>query len=109
MLTGALAVETGGTVRFRYTVENTGEDPVELTFRDGGQADCAVFEDDEEVWRWSAGRMFTQAIAHETLAPGDTREFGFEWETTDTGTYTARAELRAQEETCVTETSFSVE
>ncbi|MFD1512079.1 BsuPI-related putative proteinase inhibitor [Halomarina rubra] len=109
MLTGELAVETGDSVRFHYTVENTGEEAVELTFRDGGHADCAVFDGEEEVWRWSAGRMFTQAIGHETLAPGDTSEFGFEWDAPAPGEYTARAELRAQEEACECETTFSVE
>lgn len=108
MLSGELAVETGDTVRFVFAVENTGEKPARLTFRDGGHADCVVFDGDEEVWRWSEGRLFTQAIEHDTLEPGDTRRYGFEWESPASGEYTARAELRAEDD-CTAETTVAVE
>ncbi|MFC5970398.1 BsuPI-related putative proteinase inhibitor [Halomarina salina] len=108
MLTGELAVETDGTVRFVFEVENTGEDPEEVTFRNGGHADCAVYDGDDEVWRWSVGQMFTQAIEHETVEPGETLRYGFEWEPPEPGEYTARAELRPEGD-CTAETTFSVE
>lgn len=108
MLASELAVETGDTVRFVFAVENRGDEPAQLTFRDGGHADCAVFDGDEEVWRWSAGRMFTQAIERETVAPGDTLRYGFEWEPPEPGEYTVCAELRADGD-CTAESTFAVE
>ncbi|MWG35853.1 BsuPI-related putative proteinase inhibitor [Halomarina oriensis] len=109
MLSGELSVETGGSVDVRYTVENTGEESVELTFRDGGHADCVVLDGDSEVWRWSEGRMFTMAMGHETVAPGDSLAFEFEWTPSTTGEYTVRGELRADEEDCRAERTISVE
>ena len=108
MISGDLTVETDDTVRFVFVVENTGDDPAQLTFRDGGHADCAVYDGDEEVWRWSAGRMFTQAIEHQTVEPGETLQFGFEWDVPEPGEYTARAELRAESD-CTAETTFAAE
>jgi len=109
MLTGEISVEAGSTVAIHYTVENTGEDAVELTFRDGGHADCVVFDGDDEVWRWSEGRMFTMAMAHETVAPGDSLDFEFEWTPTAAGEYTVRGELRADETDCPAERRVTVE
>jgi hypothetical protein len=110
VLVSDLSAETDGSVRFHYGVENAGEEPRQLTFRDGGHADCVVLDGDgDERWRWSADRMFTQAIERETLAPGDRREFEFEWETPVAGEFTARAVLRAVDADCAAETTFSVE
>ena len=40
-----------------------------------GQRFDVVIEDDggNEVWRWSAGKMFTMALGQETLGPGNPR------------------------------------
>jgi hypothetical protein len=109
MLTGEIRVEPGETLRLHYTVENTGETATELTFADGGRADCAVFDGDAELWRWSSGRLFTQAVEHDRIEPGGSREFTFEWEPTGPGEYVARGELRAEAVDCPAEATFSVE
>ncbi len=96
-----------GRVAFDYEVENAGE-PVELTFRSGLSADFAVFEDGEERWRASDGRLFTQALRTETLAAGERREFSDAWEDPDPGAYAVVAQLNATGTDAEARAEFSV-
>jgi hypothetical protein len=95
-------------VEFEYTVENAGDAPEELTFRSGLTADFAVLDGGAEVWRASDGRMFTQALQSETIAPGDTTTFPGVWEDPDPGTYTVVAELNTTGADAEARTDFSV-
>lgn len=99
---------TDDAVEFTYTVTNAGDSRVELTFKDAGKADVAVFDGDDEHWRFSDGRMFAQMLSEEALAPGGQMDFQFTWEGPEPGSYTAAAELRCLNQTCETETEFSV-
>jgi hypothetical protein len=109
MLDSSLEVTVGNGVTFRFTVSNGTGGPVELTFPDACRADFAVRRDDgEEVWRWSEGRMFTQAIGHARLEPGEEAVFEEEWPDPEPGDYTAEAVLRATEREVRAETPFSV-
>ena len=63
MLDASLEVTVGDGVAFQFTVVNGGDTPAELTFRDACRADFAVHEDDAEVWRYSDGQMFAQAVS----------------------------------------------
>jgi hypothetical protein len=79
-LVSSLQVETrGDSVRFLLQVTSTATEPVTLTFPSGQSADFMVLQGDRELWRWSADRMFTQAIRTETLAPGETRSYEAVW------------------------------
>lgn len=60
-LQGALDVETDGGVRFSFLVTDAGQTRVELRFRSGMATDIAVRDGGTEVWRFSDGRLFTQA------------------------------------------------
>lgn len=108
MLEGSLHVTVGDDVRFEFVVENTGDDPIEVTFRDGGQADYVVYQEGDEVWRWSDGRMFTQMLQPATFAPGDEAVFEETWPQPDPGSYTAEAMLRVDEVDVSARTPFSV-
>jgi len=92
-LDAVLDVDVGGTVVFTLRVTNTGDEPAELTFRDGRDGDVVVRRDGEAVWRWSDGRLFTQAIRTATLAPGETYGAEYEWAEPTSGDYTAVASL----------------
>ncbi|MEF8812725.1 MAG: BsuPI-related putative proteinase inhibitor [Halovenus sp.] len=96
-LDATLDVEVDGTVTFTFRVTNVGTEPAELTFRSGQDGDVAVRQDGEEVWRWSDGRMFTQAIRTTTLAVGETYETEYEWTEPAPGDYTAVASLAVEE------------
>lgn len=108
MLQTSLDVTVNDTVSFRFTVTNGDDAPVELTFRDAGQADFAVHAGDEEVWRWSDGRMFAQVVQTAHLEPGESATFEGEWSDPDPGDYTAEATLRVRERDVSARTDFSV-
>lgn len=82
-------------VVFEYTVENVGDAPEEVTFRSGLSADFAVSDGDDEIWRASDGRMFTQALRTETVDAGDGRTFSESWDDPEPGEYTVVATLNA--------------
>lgn len=79
-LVSSLQVESfPDSVRFVLQVTNTGDSPVELTFPSGQSFDFVVLDGEREVWRWSAERMFTQALRTETLPAGETRAYQATW------------------------------
>jgi hypothetical protein len=58
-------------IRLRLTLRNPTEREVELTFTSGRTHDAVILgPDGSERWRWSEGRMFTQALSERPLAPG---------------------------------------
>jgi uncharacterized protein YndB with AHSA1/START domain len=109
MLQSTLTAESpDGTAQFSYVVENAGESAVDLTFTSGQQFDIVVTDDGEAVWRWSDGRMFTQAIEELTLEPGDELSFNGTWENPDPGTYEVTGSLAAQSESAEATTTLTV-
>jgi hypothetical protein len=109
-LNGTLDAAVDGDVEFRFTVTNTGPDPVELTFRSGKRADVAVTDTEtgEEVWRWGQNRMFTQAISTVELAGGETLDRSFTWDDPAGGRYEAEATLAANTASVTATTTFTV-
>ena len=126
MLTSTLSVapvEEG--FEFSLTVTNDGGEPVELSFRSGQRFDFVVERaddtdgndadgndadgndtdgndtdgndtDGQEVWRYSDGRLFTQALGRETLDPGESRSYGAIWEGPPAGEYEVRGVVTAE-------------
>jgi hypothetical protein len=122
-LDARLDVSVDDDVSFTLTVTNPTTEHVELTFRNGQTADVVVRADgvgDEAgvgagdgelhdvVWRWSDGRMFTQAIRTETLAPGEQAREEMTWEDPAPGSYTAVATLEANDASAHAENEFEV-
>lgn len=108
-LTGILAAETvDGDVRFRFTVENTGDDARTLSFSDGQRFDVTVTDGDDEAWRFSEGQMFMQMLGSETLEAGESAVYEATWEVPAAGEYEARAELVATDADCEATTAVSV-
>lgn len=79
LLASLQATTVGDAVRFVLQVTNTTGSPIELRYPSGQSYDFAVLRDGREVWRWSSGMMFTQALRAETLAPGATLTFEERW------------------------------
>lgn len=85
-------------VRFGLHVTNTTDRTMEFTFPTSQRYDFVVRRaSGEEVWRWSDGMAFLQAISHASLAPGESWDMEAVWEPDDvsgeleaTGTLTAR-------------------
>ncbi|MFB6268467.1 MAG: BsuPI-related putative proteinase inhibitor [Halobacterium sp.] len=103
------ASESDGDVDLALTVENTGDDPVTLSFRDGQRAEyVAERADGSEVWRYSDGRGFTMALGTEELAPGDTVTYEATWHDPPSGDYTVRAWVVAADADAADETAVAV-
>jgi hypothetical protein len=66
-------------VSFVLAVTNATQQPLTLEFSSGQSYDFTVSDAGHEVWRWSADRMFTQALRSETLGPGETRTWRERW------------------------------
>jgi hypothetical protein len=69
-------------LRFALRVVNNTAKMVEIHFADGQTHDFVVKDAaDKEVWRWSEGRMFTQAMRSKTLKGKDETVFEESWDT----------------------------
>lgn len=67
----------GSEPRWELTVTNDGP-PVTLRFPDGRRGDVVLRRDEQEAYRWSAGRVFTQTVAEEDLGTGEAGEYPLE-------------------------------
>jgi hypothetical protein len=96
-VTSRVTVDTaGGTVRFAIAVSNGTRRRVELRFPDGRTHDFAVLDaQGREVWRWSARRLFTQAVQNRLLEVDDAVVYDETWRDAEPGRYTLVAELRS--------------
>lgn len=84
----ALSVEplaTGGEPRYLFVLGAmaTGEETAVVTFRNGQTYDFVVVQDGEEIWRWSQGRVFHQAIQQRRWPPGELVIFTAVWDGRD--------------------------
>lgn len=68
----------GESVVWSFAVTNTSAEPLTLTFPSGQRADIVLSDEGEEVYRWSEGRVFTQAIEDVTVDAGETVTFDLE-------------------------------
>jgi hypothetical protein len=74
----------GDDATLSLTVANPTDQPIALQFPSGEQYDFVVRAvDGTELWRWSAGRVFTMAIIDRTLQPGETYEVSEKWKIAD--------------------------
>ena len=85
------------TLRFALRVVNNTTRMVEINFPDGQTHDFVVTDSaGKEVWRWSDGRMFTQAMKSKTLKGKDDTVFEEVWDTEGhRGAFTAIATLKS--------------
>lgn len=82
-------------VSFELIVRNPGPGTVELQFMRGQKAEFVIYENAEEIWRWSDGRMFTQALESDHLDPGEEVRYPSTWRDPTPGHYLVEAELTA--------------
>jgi hypothetical protein len=97
-ITSHVMVDTAqGTVRFAIEVTNDSRRRVELTFPDGRTHDFAVLDaQGREVWRWSVGRLFTQAMQNRLLDAHDSAVYAERWTPPTPGRYTLVAQLHSE-------------
>lgn len=96
-ITTSLDVTLADEVRFSLHVTNGSAKRVELRFPSGQTHEIVVLDPrGREVWRWSRGRLFTQAIQNRNLGASDTLTFTESWRPTHAGSYTAVASLLSE-------------
>jgi hypothetical protein len=67
-------------VLLRLSVSNGTDAVIPVTFMTGQRYDFAVeTESGEEVWRWSADMVFTQAVEEARLGPAEVWEYAEVW------------------------------
>ena len=105
----SLEVKLGEDVKFSLHVTNSSSKRVELRFPSGQTHDLVVLDaQGREVWRWSRGRLFTQAMQNKVLGTSDTLTFTETWRPEHGGTYTAVASLLSQNYPTQKSTEFSL-
>jgi len=105
----SLEVKLGEDVKFSLHVTNSSSKRVELRFPSGQTHDLVVLDaQGREVWRWSRGRLFTQAMQNKVLGTSDTLTFTETWRPEHGGTYTAVASLLSQNYPTQKRTEFSL-
>ncbi|MEX2182118.1 MAG: BsuPI-related putative proteinase inhibitor [Gemmatimonadaceae bacterium] len=93
-LTPSLDIKVGDGVRFAFNVTNDGAKKIEVLFPDGRTHEVLVLDSlGREVWRWSEGRLFTQAVQNRVLRSSDSLRFEESWANARPGSYTVIATL----------------
>lgn len=85
-------------VTFAMRVTNNAAKRVELTFPNGHTHEIVVLDDaGKEVWRWSEGRIFTQALQNKILETSETLSYEASWSPASAhGAFVAVASLRSE-------------
>jgi hypothetical protein len=85
-------------VDFTLEVKNNTNRMVELRFPSGMTHDFVVLDESgKEVWRWSAGRMFTQSLQNKLIKSHDSAVFADRWAASNAhGKFTAVAILASE-------------
>ncbi|QKY19585.1 hypothetical protein B4589_004025 [Halolamina sp. CBA1230] len=91
-----------GALAFDLTVENRGDDPVELTFPDAQRLRVSLYPADADgeaapIWRSDADRMFAQVLGSETIPAGESVTFSTAWKEPEPGEYHAVGEMTCQD------------
>lgn len=101
----------GRQLAFRFRITNNANKKLELVFPNGQTHDLVVLDAaGEEIWRWSAGRMFTQALQNRVIGSGDTLSYEVVWTPSAApgSTLTALAQLLSENHPLEQRAEFSV-
>jgi hypothetical protein len=109
LLASSLDVRVKDGVKFSFKVLNTSDRKLEVNFKSGRTHDLVVLDTlGREVWRWSAGRMFTQTLQNKVLRQSDTLQYDASWREAPSGKYVAVATLTSEKYPMEQRTEFVV-
>lgn len=111
LLPSVQATSANDSIEFVLQVTNTTDEPVPVSFSSGQTYDFAVYDaSGAEIWRWSADRMFTQALRDESVAPGETLTYSAIWVPAPglSGTFEVLGVLTARDREVSQRTEFRV-
>jgi hypothetical protein len=85
-----------GHVDLALAVTNASKKRLEVNFTGGQTYDFVIVDSvGREVWRWGAGRIFTQSVQNKLLGHGDSMHMSERWTSGRPGKYVAIATLRS--------------
>lgn len=73
----------GEEIAMSVTVINKGVNPVEFIFTSAQRYDFIILKGDEEVWRWSNGKVFAMVLEHLLLKPNERKTYTETWKPED--------------------------
>lgn len=87
---------------FEITLTNQGDETIELPFSSGQQFEILVKnKDEDEVYRYSEGRMFTQALTFIEIKAGEKLSWIEEWDQKSDQTWVSNGEYKVTVEVLV--------
>jgi hypothetical protein len=97
-------------IEFAFHVTNNAPRKLELLFPSGQTHDFAVVDSlGREVWRWSEGRMFTQAVTNRLIGPSVSVTWKAAWRAeVPPGQYVAIASLLSENKPLEERVDFEV-
>lgn len=98
LLTSKFTVNSNHGVEFNLDIRNNTAKMIELNFVSGMTHDFVVIDaNGKEVWRWSADRMFTQAMQNDLVKSREVTTYSEAWDAKDVhGKFTAIATLKSE-------------
>jgi hypothetical protein len=109
-LTSKLAVALSRGVQLSFQVTNASRRSVELNFPSGHTHDFFVLDAaGREVWRWSEGRLFTQAMQNRVLGRDESLTYQAGWQPgANQGTFVAVVSLMSENHPLEQRVQFTV-
>lgn len=110
--------KVGEEIEMTIVLHNRTDEPVNLTFNSGKNYDFIVkkLPENKEVWRWSDGKFFTEALMSMMLDPGERKTFVFKWNQKDndskkieSGTYKVEALIASNPEIFANSVKIKIE
>ncbi len=84
----------GQPVKITLTATNRAGSTADLLFGSGQSFDLFVIDAHRQaVWRWAKGMVFTMAVRHVSLPPGQSLKFSAAWKPARPGKYFLRGRL----------------
>ncbi len=78
------AKQEGDRMKFSFSVRNTSGKDLQISYSSGQKYDIYVYnEANEEIYRWSVNKAFTQALIVSSLKKADTLSFTEVWDLKD--------------------------
>ena len=71
-------LRSGAAVRWTLVLRNDRPSRLDLEFGSGKDGDVVLLQGDQERYRWSSGRFFTEAVRKLALGANETRTFALE-------------------------------
>ena len=109
-LATSLNVTVDDGVRLAFNVMNASASKIEVRFASGQTHEFVVLDErGREVWRWSAERMFTQALQTKQLDAGESIAYDERWNAGGRrGTFTAVATLKSTSHPVESRVTFTI-